>query len=455
MWKNFNIIISIALMFLAAGVRSQSPYTSGVSVKKLFLDYQSQNGGSLVNFKDYRHGFELGYQRNIGPNLGINIPFKYGVISDYGLDALHKYRTIAGLDAVIQYRFLTSDKMVNPYAFAGIGGVYELKYDFNVQAPLGAGLLFKITDQLHFNYQLEYRFSFSENRNNLHHGIGFVYMLGKPSDKEEAAGNDEDMKNMDSDGDGIMDNKDLCPKEAGPSEYNGCPDKDGDKVPDNQDSCPDVKGTKKFKGCPDTDNDGIADPDDACPDFAGTKENKGCPEKDSDGDGVPDKIDKCPDSRGLRVYNGCPDSDGDGIEDSRDKCPDVPGTVATGGCPEITKEDKDVLNSAMRSVNFETGKSELLSDSKLILNKIADILNKYSSYDMIISGHTDDDGDEVLNQKLSESRAKACYDYLISKGVSITRLEYIGYGESKPIVPNKSDAKFLNRRVEFNLITRK
>jgi OOP family OmpA-OmpF porin len=216
-----------------------------------------------------------------------------------------------------------------------------------------------------------------------------------------------------------------------------------------------LKELRSLKGCPDTDNDGIADPDDECPDFAGTKDNKGCPEKDSDGDGVPDKIDKCPDSRGLRVYNGCPDSDGDGIEDSRDKCPDVPGTVATGGCPEITKEDKDVLNSAMRSVNFETGKSELLSDSKLILDKIADILNKYSSYDMIISGHTDDDGDEVLNQKLSESRAKACYDYLISKGVSITRLEYIGYGESKPIVPNKSDAKFLNRRVEFNLVTRK
>ena len=67
-----------------------------------------------------------------------------------------------------------------------------------------------------------------------------------------------------------------------------------------------------------------------------------------------------------------------------------------------------------------------------------------------ISGHTDSDGEEVYNQKLSEKRAEAVLEYLTKKGIDKARLSSIGYGESKPIKDNSTEkGKKLNRRVEF------
>lgn len=469
------------VLFGQTKIYSQNPaHVSGVSFKKLFLDYQSQNGGSVFNFKDYRHGFEIGYQRNLGKNLGVNIPLKYGVLNEINGEGLKRYQEIIGLDAVFQYHLFDPNKIIIPYFLAGLGGVKEIGGDFNIQAPIGAGLFFKITPQSYFNFQSEYRFSFAENRNNLHHGLGFVYLFGKPKVQEEV----EEIMKIDSDGDGIVDELDLCPNEFGSKELNGCPDKDEDGIPDYLDKCPDKKGLKEFGGCPDTDGDGIPDNEDQCPNEAGPASNKGCPTgdkdgdgipddkdkcpneagpiendgcpwSDRDGDGVPDKDDKCPDSPGLKVYNGCPDTDGDGIDDSRDKCPTIPGTVANDGCPEISKEDKKTLDIAMQAVQFQTGSAVLKPESNVVLRQIADIMTKYPDFNMIISGHTDNVGNPGANQALSERRAKACYDFLIKQGVSETRVNYIGYGDSRPIATNQTDkGKSLNRRVEFNLIPR-
>jgi OOP family OmpA-OmpF porin len=70
-----------------------------------------------------------------------------------------------------------------------------------------------------------------------------------------------------------------------------------------------------------------------------------------------------------------------------------------------------------------------------------------------ISGHTDSDGSDAYNLKLSDGRAKAVVQYLISKGIQPTRMKAVGYGESKPIDTNKTDeGKSRNRRVEFTLL---
>ncbi|MDH3651084.1 MAG: OmpA family protein, partial [Saprospiraceae bacterium] len=84
--------------------------------------------------------------------------------------------------------------------------------------------------------------------------------------------------------------------------------------------------------------------------------------------------------------------------------------------------------------------------------QILDILNRYEDYDLVISGHTDNTGDTYRNLDLSESRAKACYDYLLSRGVSADRISYVGYGEARPIATNASgEGRRLNRRVEFEI----
>jgi|GEM_PF-4387443 len=154
---------------------------------------------------------------------------------------------------------------------------------------------------------------------------------------------------IDSDGDGVYDDgSDLCPNEPGLPEYGGCPapDSDGDGIVDPSDPCPNEPGPPEHGGCPvpDSDGDGFTDDVDACPYEYGDSSNGGCPyvppPTDSDGDGVYDDTDQCPGEPGPASYNGCPvpDSDGDGLADDVDACPDLPGPY--DGCP-LTDLDGD------------------------------------------------------------------------------------------------------------------
>jgi outer membrane protein OmpA-like peptidoglycan-associated protein/opacity protein-like surface antigen len=256
----------------------------------------------------------------------------------------------------------------------------------------------------------------------------------------------------DTDGDSIADKSDACPNDKGTVASGGCPDKDKDGIIDEKDTCPDVFGLPKFKGCPDTDGDGIVDSEDTCPDKAGTAANKGCPVNDRDRDGVADADDKCPDVAGPASYSGCPDTDKDGVADHLDKCPDVAGTAANSGCPVLTETDKKVLADAIYGVQFESGKSVIKTTSYAILDQVTDVLKRYPAYNLTISGHTDSAGSDASNQKLSEARAKACFEYLSSKGIETARMSHTGYGESRPVAENTTvDGKAKNRRVEFEL----
>ncbi|MBI5916458.1 MAG: OmpA family protein [Bacteroidetes bacterium] len=257
----------------------------------------------------------------------------------------------------------------------------------------------------------------------------------------------------DTDKDGIADDKDDCPNIAGAYSAGGCPDADGDGTPDRSDDCPNEKGSANNKGCPvyDADNDGIADKDDLCPNEKGRSATQGCP--DADGDGIADRNDLCPGEPGVAGANGCPDEDGDGTPNHLDKCPGLKGT--NQGCPDISMEDKEVLAFAAKNVQFETGKATLKAQSYANLDKIADIIAKYPRYNLSVDGHTDDVGDATVNRTLSEDRAQSCYQYLIAKGVDLARMQYKGYGESKPITSNSTpEGRERNRRVEFNMYIR-
>jgi outer membrane protein OmpA-like peptidoglycan-associated protein len=108
---------------------------------------------------------------------------------------------------------------------------------------------------------------------------------------------------------------------------------------------------------------------------------------------------------------------------------------------------------AFKSLEFENGKADILPTMHDDLNKIANFLIDHPALSISISGHTDSQGNEMSNLKLSQARADAIKAYLIYEyKISTKRIEAHGYGSSKPIVEEKTDEdRGLNRRVEFEI----
>jgi len=109
----------------------------------------------------------------------------------------------------------------------------------------------------------------------------------------------------------------------------------------------------------------------------------------------------------------------------------------------------------LKNVFFDTDMFNLKDESLVELNKLVDFLNKNNSIIIEISGHTDNQGKAEHNKTLSENRAKAVYDYLVSHKISEKRLSYKGYGETRPIDSNDNETgRAVNRRTEVKIISR-
>lgn len=109
---------------------------------------------------------------------------------------------------------------------------------------------------------------------------------------------------------------------------------------------------------------------------------------------------------------------------------------------------------ALKNIFFENGKSYLLPESYVELNKLAKYLMKNPTVQIQINGHSDNSGLKFKNQKISELRAREVFEYLIKKGVQ-NKLYFKGFGSSQPIASNDTDeGKALNRRVELEIIKR-
>ena len=201
----------------------------------------------------------------------------------------------------------------------------------------------------------------------------------------------------------------------------------------------------------DSDKDGVNDSADQCPNTlpAVTVEATGC-EKDTDQDGVPDSTDQCPATRrGVSVDSlGCErDSDSDGVVDSQDQCPaSVAGVdVDSRGCAEkLTRTETITLN-----ITFAIGSAELTQHFMDEINKVASFMRRFTSVEGVIEGHTDSSGRAAFNKNLSQQRADAVRNILVSQfGIEAQRLNAIGYGEERPIASDDTvQGRQKNRRV--------
>jgi OOP family OmpA-OmpF porin len=213
----------------------------------------------------------------------------------------------------------------------------------------------------------------------------------------------------------------------------------------------------------DRDGDGIFDDIDQCPDVPedadGFEDEDGCPDYDNDQDGIYDNKDECPDNPedrdGFQDIDGCPDPDNDrdGILDPNDACPNNPETVNgykdEDGCPdEKPREIKQAF--ILHGVNFKTASAELLEESYFVLEQVFNSLEAYPNVQIEIAGHTDDQGSNEYNMRLSYDRARSVMNYLNMRGISADRMVARGYGEERPIAENTTaEGRAKNRRVEI------
>ncbi|MDN3491454.1 OmpA family protein [Winogradskyella bathintestinalis] len=348
--------------------------------------------------------------------------------------------TYYGVDGRISYSLmnLINSNTIDPYI--GVGGGYTWLDEIGAGTLNGTlGFKFWFSDNLGLDLQSTYKHAFEDYLpKHFQHSVGLTFKFG----------------GTDTDGDGIYDQDDACPEEAGLEIFNGCPDSDNDGIQDSKDDCPNTAGLAEFNGCPDADGDGVMDKDDNCPNVAGLKTLAGCP--DADGDGVADGDDNCPNEAGPAANSGCPwpDTDGDGVLDKDDKCPEEAGTVANNGCPEVkpTPEVMKTLNEYSRSILFNSGKATFQKQTDQVLQSMVAIFKEYPEANFALEGHTDSDGSKSMNQALSDRRANAVRDYLIANGISSERLTAKGFGEENPIATNKTrSGKKENRRVEVKL----
>ena len=168
---------------------------------------------------------------------------------------------------------------------------------------------------------------------------------------------------------------------------------------------------------------------------------------DDDKDGVLNSKDTCPNTvAGAKVdAKGCNiDNDNDGVLNSADICPNtVAGEeVNSDGCPK----------TVALQINFANNSAEIDSSSFAQMQKYVAFLTQHTNYSAKIVGYTDSRGSASYNKNLSQKRADAVVNYLVSNGVSAKQLSSFGEGENNPIADNKTvEGRAQNRRIEANL----
>jgi outer membrane protein OmpA-like peptidoglycan-associated protein len=399
--------------------------------------------------------------------------------------------------------------LILPFAQAGVGIVYFNPVDqfdkplknnaagvyskTTPYVPIALGAQYSISDQTAVELSVAYNVTFSkhldddnsDNKNDSYLTLA-VSMFGllsegnldKDSDgitnaEERQLGTDP--TKPDTDGDGLRDGEEIRAYRTDPLTK----DSDGDDLTDydevfsyktnpllrdsDSDGLSDGDEILKFSTNPlkaDTDDDGLNDGEEVLNYHTNPLKSDSDGDSLSDGDEVikyrtdPLKIDT--DGDGLTdaderlKYRTNPlfaDTDEGGVPDGRE--------VAAGTNPLNPKDDVQQqirigTPVVLEGVTFETGSARLTSFAKTVLDKIAEGLLLNPKTEIAINGHTDNQGSARFNLKLSQDRANAVKDYLVSKGVSPSRIQAKGYGFTQPIADNNTEeGRIKNRRIEF------
>ncbi len=364
------------------------------------------------------------------------------------------------------YRFIFNpwyEKKYSPFIYGGVGGSYDLSEsdaDVIPHIPLGLGLQTQLKPGMNLEFTLGYNLANSDGMDgrirpdgdtntftgkkqdgfyNLGVGISY-YTPSKTVRKERPAQvpvvtptpvvqqRPVDLKTIDSDGDGISDYDEINLYKTDPRKA----DTDGDGLSDYAELMQHRTDPLKV----DTDGDGISDQAEV------TSYNTNPLKKDSDGDSLSDYDE-------ITKYKTNPllaDTDKGSVNDAEE--------IAAGTNPLDPRDDVlDLTEGAtfsLEGILFDTAQATILPESLPILEKAYTALAANPEVKVLITGHTDNVGNDASNMTLSLNRANSVRSWLIEKGISAERIRAEGRGETQPRASNDTEeGRAQNRRIEF------
>ena len=235
-------------------------------------------------------------------------------------------------------------------------------------------------------------------------------------------------------------------------------DTDGDGIRDTKDMCPEIPGLKKFKGCPMSEADMAAK---AAAEAKAAEEAKIAAKKAADAKAKADAEAKAKAAEARKVAQAKAAEDARLAKIAAEKAAAEQAEMkakaeaeerakAAAALSARNAEISRRFTASLQGLKFNSSQSTFKNESYARMDEAVAVLNEYPDINVLIQGHTDSQGVAEKNQALSQRRADAVRDYLVSKGINMSRLSTSGLGEEYPVADNNTAAgRALNRRVEF------
>ena len=266
-------------------------------------------------------------------------------------------------------------------------------------------------------------------------------------------------KDMDSDGDGIKDSKDKCPNIAGVRKYKGCPMSDADmaaKAAEEARLAAEAKTRMEMEAKARAEEESRLAKIAADKAAAEAKERAEAEAKmaaEAAAKAAADAAAKAAADAKAAAASTEHSHPGIGTHSHANSGAHTHVGAAGGTTTANTTRDSEVaavFDGALTGIQFNTGQNTFTSSSYNVMAQVVNVMNRYPNMKVTIEGHTDSVGSREPNRALSQRRADAVKAYLISKGISSSRLTAIGYGEARPIADNMTnEGRSQNRRVAF------
>jgi outer membrane protein OmpA-like peptidoglycan-associated protein len=407
-----KLLLTIAFFLMLTATISQAQVNSVTYKVKNYTLWTNNSGANKPN-DDILQGVEIGYMHGLNKYLELYVPVRLGVPIFKTGNTIQQGSW--GFDPSLVGKYDNGGQVV-PYASLGLSAE-NIVDTWNWGALIGGGLNFRIGDNTFLTLGTGFRKSFTAQRNSWQHSLGLILPVGgagldaepKISAKQQAI-NDAATARLAAE---------AAAKAAAAA-----------KVAAEQAEVTARAEKMKMEAEAKIQADKLRLEAEA-------KAQKEKAQMEADARAQAEKAQLEAEARKKAVVTPPPTV--------------VTTTTTTTQAPVVlTQQEQEVMTYAMQGVQFETGSAQLVKSSYGVLDNVVSVLKGNSQLRLSINGHTDKTGNESANVKLSQSRANACMAYLVSKGISLSRLTAKGYGSSQPVSDNSTaEGRKMNRRVEF------